>query len=223
MRVIYGVDSRWEISKSYFPVWFWCLWPQDYFSINFTQSSEYRSDAPMILQLPSLERKRTHGVSGTKDVFQLRDLPQCGEESARPSCCRNGLSCRIKKEHSKRIEGKGTNFGQIWSRSLTVLSVRMCLTDVSGFGWWFMQLHFFFHFSQLLPSGHYKTVFWLRNFLNPGVSVKRVTTEMILHFISWLLLESYIKSRVFYLSFSALISYWHWQNIRNEGWSFWDD
>lgn len=97
MRVIYGVDFRWEISKSCFPVWFWCLWPQDYFSINFTQSSEYRSDAPMILQLPSLERKRTHGVSGTKDVFQLRDLPQCGEESARPSCCRNGLSCRIKK------------------------------------------------------------------------------------------------------------------------------
>lgn len=96
MRVIYGVDSRWEVSKSYFPFWLQCLWPQDYFSINFTQSSEYKSDAPTILQVPSLERKRTRGVPGTKDVFQLRDLPQCGEESASSSCCRNDLSFRIK-------------------------------------------------------------------------------------------------------------------------------
>lgn len=111
----------------------------DYFNINFTQSYEYKLGALMILQLPSLERKRPHGISDTKGVFQLTDLPQCGEESDVPA-----LLFQNKKELSKRIEGKDTNNGHKRSYSLTSLSVRMFPAHGSGLWWLFMQTHLFF-------------------------------------------------------------------------------
>lgn len=113
----------------------------------------------------------------------------------------------------KRIKGKDTNNGHIWSCSLTTLSVRMLTTHISALVIIYAESSLLplwaMHFSHLVPFGHHKTVFSVMNFLNPGMSVKRVAIEMVtFYFLT--IIWNLCKIRSFLsICLSSLCSYWH--------------
>lgn len=138
---------------------------------------------------PPLSRKRkdTHGVSDTKDVFSssVWGRTWC------PSCCES--SPFVQNRDSKvrmqtLVVSKGVpSWGCVPPTSVDFGDANASLPP-------FWAIYFF----SLVSS------FRLLNSLDPGVSLKRVTTEMMLHFISWLSFESYVKSRVSWLYASPL-------------------